>query len=85
MTSEDVVFSFIRAQQPTSDFKEYISSISSIKAIDKYTVQIKTTEPNPILLNQISNIFVMSKAWATKNFSTCTTKLECIAGNLCIN
>jgi peptide/nickel transport system substrate-binding protein len=70
MTSEDVVFSFIRAQQPTSDFKEYISSISSVKAIDKYTVQIKTKEPNPILLNQISNIFVMSKEWANENFST---------------
>ena len=70
MTSEDVVFSIIRAQQPTSDFKEYISSISSVKAIDKYTVQIKTKEPNPILLNQLSNIFVMSKAWSAKNFST---------------
>ena len=44
----------IRAQQPTSDFKEYISSISSVKAIDKYTVQIKTKEPNPILLNDYS-------------------------------
>jgi peptide/nickel transport system substrate-binding protein len=69
MTSEDVVFSFIRAQQPTSDFKEYISSISSVKAIDDYTVQIKTKEPNPILLNQLSNIFVMSKAWAEKHFA----------------
>ena len=70
MTSEDVVFSILRAKLPTSDFKEYISSISSVKAIDKYTVQIKTTEPNPILLNQLSNIFVMSKAWSNKNFST---------------
>ena len=61
MTSEDVVFSIIRAQQPTSDFKEYISSISSVKAIDDYTIEIKTKEPNPILLNQLSNIFVMSK------------------------
>jgi peptide/nickel transport system substrate-binding protein len=69
MTSEDVVFSIIRAQQPTSDFKEYISSISSVKAIDDYTVQIKTKEPNPILLNQLSNIFVMSKAWAEKHFA----------------
>jgi peptide/nickel transport system substrate-binding protein len=59
----------LRAKQPTSDFKEYISSISSVKAIDKYTIQIKTTEPNPILLNQLSNIFVVSKAWATENFS----------------
>jgi len=49
MTSEDVVFSIIRAQQPTSDFKEYISSISSVKAIDDYTIEIKTKEPNPIL------------------------------------
>ena len=43
MTSEDVVFSILRAKQPTSDFKEYISSISSVKAIDEYTIQIETT------------------------------------------
>ena len=69
MTSEDVVFSILRAKQPTSDFKEYISSISSVKAIDDYSVEIQTKEPNPILLNQLSNIFVMSKAWSTENFS----------------
>jgi len=69
MTSEDVVFSLLRAQQPTSDFKEYISTITSVKAIDKFTIQIKTREPNPILLNQLSNIFVVSKKWATDNFA----------------
>ena len=68
-TSEDVVFSILRAKQPTSDFKEYISTISSVKAIDKFTIQIKTSKPNPILLNQLSNIFVMSKEWSTKNFA----------------
>ncbi len=68
MTSEDVVFSILRAKQPTSDFKEYISTISGVKAIDDYTVQIKTSKPNPILLNQLSNIFIMSKQWATDNF-----------------
>ena len=70
MTSEDVVFSILRAKQPTSDFKEYISTISSVKAIDDYTVQIKTSKPNPILLNQLSNIFVMSKKWSNENFAT---------------
>ena len=70
MTSEDVVFSILRAKQPTSDFKEYISTISSVKAIDDYTVQIKTSKPNPILLNQLSNIFVMSKQWSNDNFAT---------------
>ncbi|MDB0067114.1 ABC transporter substrate-binding protein [Candidatus Pelagibacter sp.] len=69
MTSEDVVFSILRAKLPTSDFKEYITSISGVKAIDDYSIQIDTAEPNPILLNQLSNIFVISKAWATENFS----------------
>ncbi len=69
MTSADVVFSILRAKQRTSDFKEYISTISSVKAIDDYTVQIKTSKPNPILLNQLSNIFVMSKKWSEENFA----------------
>ena len=38
MTSEDVVFSILRAKQPTSDFKEYISTISGLKAIDNYKI-----------------------------------------------
>ena len=67
MTSEDIVFSVLRAQQPTSDFKEYISTVSSVKALDEYTVEIQTKEPNPILLNQLSNIFVMSRTWCHKN------------------
>ncbi len=69
MTSEDVVFSILRAKQRTSDFKEYISTVSSVKAIDDYTVQIKTSKPNPILLNQLSNIFIMSKQWCADNFA----------------
>ncbi len=69
MTSEDVVFSILRAKQPTSDFKEYISTISGVKALDEFTVEIKTSKPNPILLNQLSNIFVMSRAWCHENFA----------------
>ena len=69
MTSEDVVFSILRAQQPTSDFKEYISTVTSVKALDEYTVEIQTRDPNPILLNQLSNIFVMSRKWCHENFA----------------
>ena len=49
MTSEDVVFSILRAQQLTSDFKEYISTVTSVKALYDYTVEIQTRAPNPIL------------------------------------
>ncbi len=69
MTSEDVVFSILRAKQPTSDFKEYISTISGVKAVGDYMVEIETSKPNPILLNQLSNIFVMSKKWCDENFA----------------
>ena len=69
MTSEDVVFSILRAKQPTSDFKEYISTVSGVKALDEYSVEIKTSKPNPILLNQLSNIFVMSRKWCHDNFA----------------
>jgi len=69
MTSRDVVFSILRAKQRTSDFKEYISTVSGVEAIDDYTVKITTSKPNPILLNQLSNIFVMSRDWSEKNFA----------------
>ena len=68
-TSEDVVFSILRAKQRTSDFKEYISTVSGVKAVNDYTVEITTSKPNPILLNQLSNILIMSKKWSEKNFA----------------
>jgi peptide/nickel transport system substrate-binding protein len=36
MTSNDVVFSILRAKQRTSDFKEYISTISGVEAVGDY-------------------------------------------------
>ena len=62
MTSEDVVFSILRAKQRTSDFKEYISTVSGVEAVGDYAVKITTSKPNPILLNQLSNIFYNVKS-----------------------
>ncbi len=66
-TSEDVVFSLNRALSKTSDFKEYVSSIAAVAAVDDHTVRIKTAAPNPILPDQLSQIFIMSKGWATQH------------------
>jgi len=66
-TADDVVFSVKRAQHPNSDFKTYIASVKEVKKVDNLTVQVVTDGPNPILPNQIANIFIMSKAWAEKN------------------
>ena len=40
MTSEDVVFSVLRAKQRTSDFKEYISTISGVEAVGLSLIHI---------------------------------------------
>lgn len=66
-TSEDVVFSFNRAQAETSNFKEYITAVTEVKAIDDYTVQIVTEGPHPLLPNQITEIMMMDKGWADAN------------------
>jgi peptide/nickel transport system substrate-binding protein len=66
-TSEDVVFSLKRAISKTSDFKEYVPSIAAAKAVDDHTVRITTKVPDPILPPQLSQIFIMSKRWATEH------------------
>ena len=67
LKASDVEFSINRALSGTSDVKELIDSITSVKALDNKTVQIKTKGPNPILLNQLAQIFIMSEAWSNKN------------------
>ncbi|HEY7610643.1 MAG TPA: ABC transporter substrate-binding protein [Alphaproteobacteria bacterium] len=66
-TADDVVFSIGRAKSPTSDFKSYFDSVTEVKKIDAYTVHFITKGPNPILPNQVTQISIMSKAWAEKH------------------
>jgi len=66
-TADDVVFSLGRASAPTSDHKALLVSIESVSKVDDLTVRIKTKGPNPLLIQNLTNIFIMSKAWCEKN------------------
>ncbi|MCH2164453.1 MAG: ABC transporter substrate-binding protein [Marinovum sp.] len=66
-TAEDVVFSFERAQQPNSDMKELIGSITEVRAVDDYTIEMVTDGPNPILPANLTNLFIMDKGWTEAN------------------
>ena len=68
-TAEDVVFSFERARMESSDMKELIVSVIDVRAVDDYTVEIETDGPNPILPNNLTNLFMMDKGWAETNNS----------------
>jgi peptide/nickel transport system substrate-binding protein len=66
-TSEDVVFSLNRAMSQTSDYREYVSSIAAVEAVDGHTVRITTVAPDPILPDSLGQIGMMSKRWAEQH------------------
>lgn len=65
--SEDVVFSLNRAMTPDSDYKELLASVKEVRAAGPYTVEIETDGPNPIMPNNLTNMFIMDKDWAEAN------------------
>jgi len=65
--SEDVVFSINRAMADGSDMKELLSSVKEVRAVDSHTVDIETNGANPLLVNNLTNMFMMDKGWAEKN------------------
>ncbi len=69
LTADDVVFSLERARAKTSNFNVYTQGFSKVVKVDANTVDIVLAGPNPVLLNQLTELRVMSKSWAEKNKS----------------
>ena len=66
-TADDVVFSFNRARESTVTFRLYSTQSGVAKKIDDYTVEFTTPVPNPVMLDTVTNIMIMSRAWCEKN------------------
>jgi peptide/nickel transport system substrate-binding protein len=66
-TADDVVFSFKRALSPTSGYKDTLVNVTAVQAIDAHTVQIVTSGPAPLLPDQLTDIFIMSRPWAEQH------------------
>jgi peptide/nickel transport system substrate-binding protein len=69
-SADDAVFSLQRAMTKTSNFGIYAQGIDRVVKVDANTIDIFTKDPNPVLLNQLTELRMMSKAWAEKNNST---------------
>jgi peptide/nickel transport system substrate-binding protein len=69
-TADDVVFSFERARSDTSQLRAYANASGIPKKIDDLTVEFTTNGPNPVELEHIVTINIMSKAWSEKNRAT---------------
>ncbi|MBE9605285.1 ABC transporter substrate-binding protein [Acetobacteraceae bacterium H6797] len=70
LSVEDVVFSLRRAQAETSDARPAVRSIARIEAVDEKTFDIVTQQPNPILLAEIANFYIMSRSWSEAHGAT---------------
>jgi peptide/nickel transport system substrate-binding protein len=66
-SADDVVFSVQRAQQPTSQIANYASALGAPKKIDDLTVEFELKQVNPIFLQHLDTVFIMSKAWCEKH------------------
>jgi len=66
-TSDDVIFSIRRAQDQNSDYRPYVANVVDVIAIDDHTIEMVTAEPAPLLPRDLTNILIMSRAWAEAN------------------
>ena len=66
-TADDVVFTIERAFAPTSNFKSYLQGVTGAKKVDDTTVDIVLSTPNPALIQNLTGIRIMSRAWSEKN------------------
>jgi len=66
-TADDVVFSLARTQVEGSDLKSSTNDIKEVRKVNDFTVDIETKAPFPILPDQLSNTFIMSKKWCETN------------------
>lgn len=71
--AEDVVASLERVTHPDSPLKGNLPAYKSSKAIDDSTVEIEVNGPYPLLLNDLTNIFIFNKAWLEANNSLLPT------------
>ncbi len=69
-TADDVVFSFERARADSSQLRVYSNASGIPKKVDELTVDFTTSGPNPIELEHINTINIMSRAWCEKNCAT---------------
>ena len=66
-TADDVMFSIARARGPGSNVGSFFASVSDVRKVDDFTIEMVTSQPDPILPNSLTQFGVMSRAWLERN------------------
>jgi peptide/nickel transport system substrate-binding protein len=67
LTAEDVVFSVNRAKDPAGTFSVYANALGTPVAIDPLTVEFRLDRVNPIFLQHVDTVYIMSRAWCERH------------------
>ncbi len=63
LTADDVVFSVQRAKEPTSQIAVWANAVGTPKKVDELTVDFQLSTFNPIFLQHIDQLWIMSRKW----------------------
>ncbi|MGE0724705.1 MAG: ABC transporter substrate-binding protein [Alphaproteobacteria bacterium] len=78
-TAEDVIFSFKRNSHEQSDMRTAGATVEEVRKVDDQTIEIVTKGPDPVLLQNLPNVFIMSKKWSEDH--KVATPVRGIVGN----
>lgn len=66
-TADDVVFSINRAKDPNSQISVYAQAVGVPRKVDDFTVEFQLDKVNPIFLQHLDTLFIMSKRWSEQH------------------
>lgn len=66
-TADDVVFSVNRGKELTSQINVYANAVGKPVAMDPLTVEFRMDRVNPVFLQHLGSLWIMSKSWAEKH------------------
>jgi peptide/nickel transport system substrate-binding protein len=69
-SADDVVFTLKRVEAPNSQMRAPMSPVKEARRIDDLTVDFETYVPDPIFLQEQTNLLIMSKAWCEAHNAT---------------
>jgi len=65
--ADDVVYSFQRQTQEASEMAFALASVKNIRKVDDLTIEIETKGPDPILLLNMPNFYIVDKEFMEEN------------------
>jgi peptide/nickel transport system substrate-binding protein len=67
LSADDVVYSVQRGQMPTSQINNYAAGVGTARKIDESTIEFTLAAVNPIFLEHLDTLWIMSRPWSEKH------------------